>query len=549
MIRSNVFAEDARVLILAPTARDAEFTSRILNENGIMSVVCATLPDVCDGMAAGADAALLTQEAILADAGKLLEKALQDQPAWSDFPLVVMSPAGVQPEAVTRALEAVGNMTVISRPIYISTLLSTVRSALRDRRRQYERRDYMQRQKEAEAALIAARNAAEAANIAKTEFLANMSHEIRTPMNAVIGLSHILAMSKPLTLKQQEYIKTLSMSADALMALINDLLDIAKIEARTLELEHVPFSLGALIEDVATMLAVKVREKKLTFTSDCAAIDGWMFIGDPTRLRQILLNLCSNAMKFTESGGIHVAVDCHERDGDRVEVKIDVCDTGIGIAADKLDSIFDKFVQADASINRKYGGTGLGLAITKTLTEIMGGEIHLTSTPGEGSCFSVVMPLKRAAADAAGSTGASAAGSPGVPRANGKTRPRVLLVEDYAPNVLVATAFLEEFGYDTDVAGNGQEAIDKVRAGSLYALVLMDVQMPGMNGLQCTRLIRDLEASEGRKPLTVIGMTAHALAGDRELCLDAGMDDYIAKPFSPDDLRAKLENRTHVAEA
>ena len=468
MIRSNVFASDARVLILAPTARDAEFTSRILGENGITSSVCATLGDVCDGISAGADAALLTQEAILADGSKLLEKALQAQPAWSDFPLVVMSPAGLQPEAAVRALDAVGNMTLISRPIHISSLLSTMRAALRDRRRQYDRRDYMQRQKETEAALIAARNAAEAANIAKTEFLANMSHEIRTPMNAVIGLSHILAVSKPLSARQQDYIKTLQMSADALLALINDLLDIAKIEARTLELEQVPFSLTLLIEDVATMLAVRVREKGLTFTHDCAAVADQLFIGDPTRMRQILLNLASNAMKFTASGGIHVCVGCVEQDAATVEVSIDVCDTGIGIAPEKLDTIFDKFVQADASINRRYGGTGLGLAITKTLTEIMGGHIRVRSTPDEGSCFTVVMPLRRAdAAETAQPPKGRALATHGA----GQPRRCVLLVEDNAPNVMVASAFLEEFGFDTDVATDGEGALDKVRSGRDYALV------------------------------------------------------------------------------
>ncbi len=538
-------ASDARVLLLAPTARDAEFTSKILADSRIVPVICHTLRDVCDGIERGADAALLTQEAILADRDSLLERTLYHQPAWSDFPLVVLAPPGVQTVETGRVLDAVGNMTLVSRPIYVATLLSAVRAALRDRWRQYDRRDFMDKQKESEAALIAARNAAEAANIAKTEFLANMSHEIRTPMNAVIGLAHILAMSKPLTARQQEYIKTLQMSADALMALINDLLDIAKIEAQTLELEQVPFSLERLIDDVATMLAVKVREKGLSFTSDCTAAEGRMFTGDPTRLRQILLNLCGNAMKFTEKGGIHVAIGCDDLDDGRVETRIAVRDTGIGIPEDKQASVFDKFVQADASISRKYGGTGLGLTITKTLTEIMDGRIELDSKPGEGSCFTVVIPLRVAESAVAAADGGARPARHG----NGEAKARVLLVEDNAANVLVASSFLEAFGFEAEVAVDGQEALDKLQAGGDYALVLMDVQMPGMNGLDCTRRIRELEAQQGRGRLPVIGMTAHALSGDRERCLAAGMDDYIAKPFTPGELRARLETRARMAEA
>ena len=538
-------ARDARVLLLAPTVRDGEFTSRLLGENRITTVVCTSLQDICDGIEQGADAAILTQEAILSDRDNLLEQILVAQPAWSDFPLVVLTPPGVQAVETGRALDAVGNMTLVSRPVHVSVLLSSVRAALRDRWRQYDRRDFMERQKETEAQLIAARNAAEAASVAKSEFLANMSHEIRTPMNAVIGLAHILAMSKPLTARQQEYIKTLQMSADALMALITDLLDIAKIEARTLEPEQVPFSLGVLIEDVATILAVKAREKGLSFVSECAAVEHETFVGDPTRLRQILLNLCSNALKFTEAGGIRVEVSCRETDAETCEVRVAVRDTGIGIAADKQAGIFDKFVQADASISRLYGGTGLGLAITKTLTEITGGRIELNSAPGEGSCFTVVMPLKRAVAGPA-----EAERRPEIrPKPRGKTRERVLVVEDHAPNVLVASTFLEEFGFDSDVAGSGEEAMDKVHAGGGYALILMDVRMPGMNGLQCTRLIREFEAQGGHARTPIIGMTAHAMSGDREQCLAAGMDDYIAKPFSPDDLRRKLEARARMAEA
>ena len=397
----------------------------------------------------------------------------------------------------------------------------------------------MTKERQAQEMLIEARNAAEAANIAKTEFLANMSHEIRTPMNAVIGLSNILAKSQPLTAKQENFIKTLQMSADSLLALINDLLDIAKIEARTVDLENVPLSLTQIMQEVMSMMGVRVREKGLAFTGQGECVENRLFMGDPARLRQIILNLCSNAIKFTDQGSVHVEIDCQVAADENTDlVCIAVRDTGIGIAADKLETIFHKFVQADSSINRKYGGTGLGLAITKTLTEIMGGTIKVESEPGIGSTFTVSVPLVKAAAMDIQQANGSLAET--IRRqVNPTIRPQILLVEDYAPNVMVAKKFLEEFGYECDVASNGIEAVEKSRTGH-FAAALMDVQMHGMNGFEATQLIREFEKIKDKKRLPIIGMTAHALSGDKERCLAVGMDDYIAKPFNPDELKEKI---------
>jgi signal transduction histidine kinase/ActR/RegA family two-component response regulator len=390
-------------------------------------------------------------------------------------------------------------------------------------------------------ATIDARNAAEAANIAKSEFLANMSHEIRTPMNAVIGLSGLLARSTPLTARQTEFIRTLQTSADSLLALINDLLDIAKIEARTVELEQIPFCLSRLVQEVASMMAVSVREKGLRFSGEGDCVENRQFIGDPTRLRQIISNLCSNAIKFTSKGEVHVGITCAPGDTPDMEwVTIQVRDTGIGISKEKMETIFHKFVQADTSINRKYGGTGLGLAITKTLAEAMGGTIGVESVEGQGSTFEVRLPLRVAPEQPENATALSI---PEMFAATTGPKASVLLVEDYEPNVLVASTFLEGFGYQVDVAMNGQQAFDKVRSGD-YAVVLMDVQMHGVNGLDATRLIRNWESGEKRAHIPIIGMTAHALAGDRERCLAAGMDDYIAKPFNPDALHEKIRAQT-----
>ena len=401
-----------------------------------------------------------------------------------------------------------------------------------------ERDRNLKARRRAERQMLKARNEAEAANIAKSEFLTNMSHEIRTPMNVVVGVANILTQHEQLSEEQVKLVKTLQTSANSLLELIDDLLDISRIEAHSIELEHVAFRMEQLLEDVSDMLTPRAHQKGLEFTLLGRENLEGRFVGDPARIRQVILNLCSNALKFTEQGSVKVSVSRRPSATDGVDlVSVAVADTGIGIEPDKQQKIFQKFTQVDSSITRKFGGSGLGLSITQQLVRVMGGEIGVESSPGEGSTFTLTLPLtvdKRQPGAAASGEGGAAHQSDPV-----RTERRVLLVEDFQPNVIITSRYLRVYGYPHDVVGNGLEAVDKAKSRR-YAAILMDVQMPELNGYEATRRIRGYERANGLPRTPIIAMTAHALIGDRERCLDAGMDDYLAKPYSAEELEKKL---------
>jgi signal transduction histidine kinase/ActR/RegA family two-component response regulator len=405
--------------------------------------------------------------------------------------------------------------------------------------------------KKLETAAHEAQESAEAANLAKSEFLANISHEIRTPLNAIVGLSTILAKGEGLAPRQRDYVQTLQVSANSLLGLINDLLDISKIESRSIELEHIPFDLVRLLNEIVSMMSVPAREKNLDISIERPPVSGRVLMGDPMRLQQIILNLCTNAIKFTEVGGVYLGVTSNPSDIDGFEMlSISVRDTGVGIPAEKQHLIFDKFVQADSSISRKFGGTGLGLAITKALTEAMGGTITLQSVPGQGAIFTITLPLmigdSVAAIESPAYVGAVEDSTERAFRTivTGNVSPatdrRVLLVEDHEGNVLVASTFIEEFGCSHDLASNGFEAIEKACARS-YVAILMDIKIPGLNGFEVTRAIRSYEKGNNKPRVPIIAMTAHALTNFRDRCLASDMDDYLSKPFNARELASKLK--------
>lgn len=527
-----------RVLILAPTAKDGEATAQLLEKAAIPSHVCTSMKEICREVAAGVGAILLTQEAVLGDKEGRLKQTLATQPPWSEIPIVLLTYATGGSEQSLAQLRAIGHMTLVKRPVQIIDFISAIEAGLRDRVRQYKVRDYFEERERQADELQKTVEKANAANVAKSEFLANMSHEIRTPMNAIFGLSELLAKSAPLTDKQALYVKTLRRSAESLLHLLNDMLDISKIESQAVELENISFRPDLVIEDVIQMMLPNMQEKGLIFHADVGSLRDREFIGDPVRFRQILTNLCSNAIKFTQHGTIYLRArsDKAAEPGMR-NLHIEVEDTGVGIPADKQGLIFQKFTQADSSISRRYGGTGLGLAITKTIVELMGGTIGVSSEAGRGAKFTVVIPFATAS-KANGHGHASQPANEGLPRAEGVLG-HILLVEDSPPNVLVAQTFVNQFGYSCDVAENGFLAVDSIKKKD-YTAILMDIQMPGMSGLEATRAIRNFEKTNNKKPTPIIGMTAHTLLGDREKCVASGMDDYIGKPFEPKELESKL---------
>ena len=449
----------------------------------------------------------------------------------------------------------------------IATLRNITARKNDEKRLQEYAQELERKNEELESALVTAREATQL----KSRFLANMSHEIRTPMNGVLGMTDFL-LGTSLTAEQQEFAGSIKKSADALLTLINDILDLSRIEAGKLRLDRIPFSLAATVEESSSLFALQARTKGLDFSIAVSGDLPDMLVGDAGRIRQVLTNLIGNAVKFTDSGRIDVEAEMVRPTEDGFLIRFSVRDTGIGIPPEQQSRLFESFTQGDGSSTRKYGGTGLGLSISKQLVELMDGELGVESRPGEGSRFWFTASFGKAAVVAPAAPPRRPipvpVPAPAVPlspvapklpipspkpgtvppqKSNGSPRKLwVLLAEDNEINQRIALRLLEKLGLGADAVDNGRAAVEAL-AQKNYDMVLMDCMMPEMDGFEATAVIRNRERGKGHIP--ICALTANAMEGDREKCLAAGMDDYISKPVGLDKLREVVERLVHHKES
>lgn len=501
------------ILILTPAFSDAQVAADVLNSAGIQGHICLDLNELSDLLKQECGALLVSEEAVGNEELLWLQKTLEQQPPWSDLPVILLS-SNKSVIANSEFLER-ANITLLERPFAKVTLIRSAQVALRARQKQYEVRDLL-------VALDKAKTDAERANNSKSQFLANMSHEIRTPIGAILGFTDLMKSSSNSPEENLEYMGIIERNSQQLIRLIDDILDLSKVESGNMTVELIEFSLAEMLADFISIMSFKAQEKGIGFGFHLETLIPEKICTDPTRLRQILTNIAGNAIKFTERGQVSLSVSYREP-----ELRFVVTDTGLGLSKSQEARLFRPFAQADTSTTRKFGGTGLGLVLSRRLADALGGSLNLVeSREGVGSTFAVdlkvnLLPTTRLV----GMQSLAIAGAEPTKIQKKLEGMQVLLVEDSPDNQRLIATYLQKEGAQVSFANNGAEGVEKALTESQFDLILMDIQMPVLDGHGAARKLRDAKFS---KP--VIALTAHAMKEERERCMASGFIDFLTKP-------------------
>jgi signal transduction histidine kinase len=512
-------------MILAASDADATITLRVLNEANHQGLICASIEELKAEIAKGAGALLVAEEMIFPAGLQPLKQSLSLQPQWSDIPIIVLTREGEMTEAsyeILKAIDELRNVTLLDRPVRLFTLLSVVRAALKTRMRQYEMRDLLEKYKRKS-------EDAEAANRAKSYFLANMSHEIRTPLNSIMGFGDLLLDPDTTDEDRVEFVDAIQRNGKLLVQIIDDILDLSKVEAGRLVLDNVPTVLPDLMTDVMRPMRNQAFDKGIKLNLLVGPCVPRTLVTDPTRLKQILLNIIGNAIKFTHKGQVDIHVTTtQDRENGLLKLQFTIKDTGRGISEEQQSQLFQPFMQADASTTRKYGGTGLGLVLSRRLATFLGGGLYLEeSALGVGSTFVVTIGAPDAEGSYLDAVVSSKAGDrSSAPRDSLLQGVSILVVEDVPDNQHLIRQILHRSGAKVDLAENGQIGVEKA-LGQDYDIVLMDLQMPIKDGFRATA---ELRRHGFQKP--IVALTAAGMVEERERALSSGCSDHITKPIN-----------------
>lgn len=503
------------IVVLAPSGRDAELAVQVLNESALDAEACRDGLDLCRRIQKGCGAVIIAEEALTTQSVNQLQSELRKQDSWSDLPIILLTSADVV--RANEIFSQSGNISLLERPFSRLTLVRACEVALRARRKQYLTRSLLED-------LKTAKDAADRANFAKTQFLANMSHEIRTPIGAIMGFIDLILEKDAPEETSLHYMSIVKRNSEQLLRLIDDILDLSKVEAGKLTIEHFQFRLPDFLADICSVMELKASEKGIRFHLSFTTPIPDQIRTDSTRLRQIISNVVGNAIKFSDKGAVGVSVSF-----DNSKLEFRVKDDGIGLTNEQQSRLFHPFTQGDSSTTRKFGGTGLGLVLSKKLSEALGGELYIAdSQPNKGSTFVFsIAPMLPDSVQLVGEESIRFDKPTDNPLKKSQVLKglRVLVVEDSLDNQILIQTYLRSYGAEIHLASDGQEGVDTALKEN-FDVVLMDVQMPRLDGHEATRKLR---GSSYSKP--IIALTAHAMAEEKKKCFQSGFTDYLTKPI------------------